>query len=84
MAILAKMAILAQSIREIRGILGPLGPNPQNGQNGHFGPFPAKTPVLGLFQGCPKRHAETTGNGQKGVKIGAKMTHFGPYLGTPF
>ena len=56
-------------------------PNAKMAKNGHFGLFHAKPRFWALFQGWPKRHAETTGNGQKGVKIGAKMTHFGPYLG---
>ena len=48
-------------------------------KKGHFGPSLAWDPGFRgfdpYFRGWPKRHAETTGNGQKGVKIGSK---YGP------
>ena len=71
--------------------LGPRGPqNPRISlidmakmailaKKGHFGPSLAWDPGFRgfdpYFRGWPKRHAETTGNGQKGVKIGSK---YGP------
>ena len=51
MAILAKMAILAESITDFGELRGPFGQNGQNGQNGHFGPFSRQTPVLGVKKG---------------------------------